>query len=158
MIHDCSVHRSTGFSPSPHLGPKLLYKKGLLEELGWERISDLVALVMRWVKCCGTETETLGGQAGTSCHRAHYSHQYVSFSSFGSSGTSSLWSSGLAMEKSLHYFLCYSIFDKQKIKEKEWQELGQFCPCSHALVCKSCFSFAPVNYCQYQWLEMVCSF
>lgn len=42
--YDCSVHGSTGFGPSLHLGSKLLGKKGLLEELGWERTSELVAL------------------------------------------------------------------------------------------------------------------
>lgn len=44
MAYDCSVHRSTGFIPSPHLGSKQLCKKGLLEELGWERASGFVAL------------------------------------------------------------------------------------------------------------------
>ena len=44
MAYDCGVHRSTGFIPNPHLGPKQLCKKGLLEELGWERASELVAL------------------------------------------------------------------------------------------------------------------
>lgn len=44
MIYDCSVHRSTGFRPKPHQGSKLLCKRGLLEELGWERASEPVAL------------------------------------------------------------------------------------------------------------------
>lgn len=34
MVDDRSVHMSTGFIPSPHLGSKQLCKKGLLEELG----------------------------------------------------------------------------------------------------------------------------
>lgn len=51
------------------------------------------------------------------------------------------------MEQNLHYFLYYYIFGKQKIKGKEQQEPGQqFCPCSPTLICKSCFSFVPVNY------------
>jgi len=32
--------------------------------------------------------------------------------------------------------------------------MEEFCPCSNALIGKSSFSFAPVNFCQHQWLEM----
>lgn len=44
VVYDCSVRKSTGFVPNPHLGSKQLCKKGLLEELGWERASEFVAL------------------------------------------------------------------------------------------------------------------
>lgn len=75
MICDCSVHRSAGFSPSPHLGSKLLCKKGLLEELGWERTSELVALGSVLGKLLlDRGGSPLGGQAGTSYHGAHQSH------------------------------------------------------------------------------------
>lgn len=59
MVYDCSVHRSTGFIPSPHLGSKQLCKKGLLEELGWERASEFTPLGVCLVNCCWKEAEAV---------------------------------------------------------------------------------------------------
>lgn len=111
--YDNSVHRSTGFAPSPHLGTKLLGKKELLEELRWERTSEPLGVC--WTNCCWTEAEAPVGQVGTIViwHTSHIS--VFSFSNF---ATSSLWSRGPAMEQSCHYFSCYSVFDKQDKGER----------------------------------------